>query len=289
MPILESPTPTDIETHRTSLEVPSKEPRIPHLGHVALFLAVLCVGLLFAAFCAAGAVYFHLFGVSTLKESEHSAVYVVLMGVISYAMAFALAVPICRRLWHRSFRSGIQWNPVSRRTAERLIALGFVCFLAALLSRAVFGLPHPSPFTEMINSRTAAWVMFGFAFLVAPFCEEVTFRGMMLPATCTAIEWLTEKVQHRKRLPLGENGEPRWSPVSLAGGVLSTSIFFALTHWKQTESLGPICLLFCVGILLSIVRLKTRSVMASTIVHMTYNFMVFFVMFAGTHGFQNLR
>lgn len=74
----------------------------------------------------------------------------------------------------------------------------------------------------------------------------------------------------------------------IVGSVL-TSVPFALMHAEQTGySLGPFLLLVCVSMVLCWVRLGTRSLAASVLVHSTYNFLLFSLMLAGTGGFKHL-
>ena len=74
----------------------------------------------------------------------------------------------------------------------------------------------------------------------------------------------------------------------VVGSVL-TSVPFALMHGAQTSwSLGPFVLLIFVSLVLCSVRLYTRSLAASTLVHACYNFMLFSFMLLGTGGFKHL-
>jgi hypothetical protein len=75
----------------------------------------------------------------------------------------------------------------------------------------------------------------------------------------------------------------------MAVGSLLTSIPFALMHAYQTGwSLGPFLLLVCVSLVLCWVRLSLRSLAASTLVHSSYNMLLFSLMLAGTGGFKHL-
>ena len=70
---------------------------------------------------------------------------------------------------------------------------------------------------------------------------------------------------------------------------VASSIPFALMHGDQTAySLGPFLLLVCVSLVLSWVRLGTRSLAASVLVHSSYNLLLFSLMFLGTGGFRHL-
>jgi hypothetical protein len=72
-------------------------------------------------------------------------------------------------------------------------------------------------------------------------------------------------------------------------GSLLTSVPFALIHAEQTAySIGPFLLLVSVSLILCWVRLSTRSLAASVLVHASYNFVIFLLMLIGTWGFTHL-
>jgi membrane protease YdiL (CAAX protease family) len=56
---------------------------------------------------------------------------------------------------------------------------------------------------------------------------------------------------------------------------------------QQGHSIGPFLLLITVSLILCAVRLVTRSLAASTLVHACYNFLLFFTMLVGTGGFRH--
>jgi hypothetical protein len=135
----------------------------------------------------------------------------------------------------------------------------------------------------------AAWLLFAFGVTVAPFFEEMAFRGFLLPALCTAYDWLGERSKGVPRRPLDGNGNPQWSMPAMIVGSILTSLPFALMHGEQTGySLGPFLLLVFVSLVLCWVRLSMRSLAASTLVHSCYNLMLFSFMLLGTDGFKHL-
>lgn len=88
---------------------------------------------------------------------------------------------------------------------------------------------------------------------------------------------------------LDEKGQPRWSLPAMAVASLFTSIPFAGMHATQTGySWGPFILLICVSLVLCWVRLASRSLAASVVVHACYNFMLFSFMLVGTGWFRHL-
>jgi uncharacterized protein len=118
----------------------------------------------------------------------------------------------------------------------------------------------------------------------------MAFRGFLLPALCTGYDWTVEHFTGAARRHLDEDGNPQWSLSAMVIGSVLTSIPFALMHGAQTSwSLGPFLLLIFVSLVLCSVRLYTRSLAASTLVHACYNFMLFSFMLLGTGGFKHLE
>jgi len=75
----------------------------------------------------------------------------------------------------------------------------------------------------------------------------------------------------------------------MIAGSIFTSVPFALIHAEQIAgAVGPLLLLVCVSLVLCAVRLSTRSVAASVVVHACYNFLLFSLMLLGTGGFQHM-
>lgn len=131
--------------------------------------------------------------------------------------------------------------------------------------------------------------MFAFGVTLAPFCEEIFFRGFLLPSLATAYDWCGERFKHLPPRPLDENAHPQWSLAAMIAASILTSIPFALMHANQQgHSLGPLVAVYAVSLILCAVRLKTRSLAASTIVHACYNFMIFSAMLISTGGFRHL-
>ena len=68
-----------------------------------------------------------------------------------------------------------------------------------------------------------------------------------------------------------------------------TSVPFAWMHAEQTGyAIGPFVLLCGVSLVLCAVRLATRSLASSVLVHGCYNFVLFSIMLVGTQGFRHL-
>jgi membrane protease YdiL (CAAX protease family) len=192
--------------------------------------------------------------------------------------------------WEKSFFAGIHWRGATvLRLGWRLPAISVGCFALAGLDEALLPGPTNAPIEEIFRTPGAAWIMFGFAISLAPFFEEIAFRGFLLPALATACDWIAERFTGELPRPLDQNGHPQWSIPAMVIASIATSLPFAMVHAEQQgHALGPFLLLIVVSLVLCAVRLTTRSLAASVVVHACYNFLLFSLMLIGTGGFRHL-
>jgi hypothetical protein len=125
-------------------------------------------------------------------------------------------------------------------------------------------IPPSLPINEFFRDRSSAFLLAGFGILIAPFMEELVFRGFLYPAVA------------------------RWT--GAAPSIVLCSAIFASIHGAQLGyAWAPLLVLFVVGLSLTIARAVTGSVAVSVIIHMAYNFALFAEIFIGTSGFRNLQ
>lgn len=300
-PIPESSQPDELAQASTPQEaplfanvfVPGPPPppvRIPHLGHVGLVLLLVIMATFMARMATTIALHFHLDGVSSIFAAQNDIHYT--LGFIGSLYLFALlgCLIVFPMIWRKGFFAGLQWNgekALHHRWA--LAGTGFLCYLAAMANMILVPGPSNTPIEKVFKEPGAAWLLFIFGVTVAPFFEELFFRGFLLPSLCTAYDWLAERFYHVPRRPLDNDGNPQWSLSAMAIASVVTSVPFALMHAEQTgNSIDAVILLGCVSLALCAVRLITRSLAASVIVHSFYNFLLFSVMLVFTHGFRHL-
>lgn len=341
---------------------PRYPPRIPHLGHLLfLLLALAPIAFLAMGLLVALAMHTHLFGVSSAQEAVGNVHYLLGSEGLLYLFTFALALLIFPAFWHESLLAGLQWNgETALRLRKWLLSAAVVCFLLAILSGEFFHGPTDTPIEKIFRTPGAAWLLFAFGITFAPFFEEMFFRGFLLPALCTASDWIAEKMSpdgplfvgaegrphwpasgvvtaavsllsipaafflafyikdgrfafeillpylvlilalftilavqqsppHDVARPIDAGGNPLWSISAMVIGSLVTSIPFAAMHGEQTGyAFGPFLLLVGVSLVLCAVRLSTRSLAASTLVHAFYNFLLFSLMLVASGGFRHL-
>ena len=264
--------------------------RFPNMADVGLLVILLVFAALAAWGISAAALYFHLFGVSTPKQAVSDTRYALGSQLLWYLFALAGCLILFPLLWQKGFFAGVEWRfTAARRSRSRLLGTAMFCLVLAAIDGKLMPGPDDAPIDQMFRSPGAAWFIFFFGTLVAPFFEEMLFRGFLLPAFCTAYDWTLERIQHRPAPWPDEEGKTVWSVPAMAVGSVLVSIPFALMHGAQTGySLGPFLLLFCVSLVLCWVRLRLRSLAASTFVHASYNLLLFAIMIVGTGGFKHL-
>ena len=266
---------------------PPLEPptRIPHLGHAVLFLAIAGLFLLLIQLLTLG--FAHPAAAATSKYG-FSAKFLVGSEALSYLATLALSWFIFPILWKRPFAEGIQANlDAARRNALRLIPIGIVLSISVQAISSLATMPKDIPMDDFFRTLSDVWLVTAFGTLVAPLFEEVLFRGFLIPAFAIAYDWLS--------LPRTPAAREAWhatnklTPPALVFSAVLSSILFTALHGQQTGFAWPVLiLLFCVSLVLSYVRIRLRSVMASTLIHVSYNATIFLFAFVATGGYRHL-
>jgi membrane protease YdiL (CAAX protease family) len=163
----------------------------------------------------------------------------------------------------------IGWRPLEIRGIPR--ALGYSAFVfgglfLGLVTSLVASLSPPKhslPIQLLFHDRHAAFLLMLTAVMVAPAVEETIFRGYIYPVV--ARSW------------------------GIAAGVVVTGVLFGILHARQLWG-GPwqIAALVVVGIVLTLVRASTRTVLASFIVHTGYNSFQVIATLIGTHALRHI-
>ncbi|MGD1105825.1 MAG: CPBP family intramembrane glutamic endopeptidase [Terracidiphilus sp.] len=264
--------------------------RIPHFGHLSLLIPIGGIGFACTGLILVLAMRLHLFGWSLSAQAAATNIQLILASeAILYLITFGISFVVFPLFWKEKFFTGLQWRAaVALHRFWPLAATALGCAGLAALDEVLMPGPSNSPIEKMMRAPGAAWLMFAFGTTLAPFFEEMFFRGFLLPALCTAWDWTAEQFSQRPAPPLDANGYPQWSFSAMAVGSIVTSLPFALLHVdQQGHALGPFLLLILVSLILCTVRLKTRSLAASTLVHACYNFIIFALALIGTGGFRH--
>lgn len=207
----------------------------------------------------------------TLAELEEmarkSALFVTTRQALWFGLLLLYLWAVIRVKFRAPFWRTIGWR---RPRAEGIppATLGMVCFLSGFVlavvvqfASAVFGTKARLPIEEFFRDRQSVLLLMAVGTLLAPLVEELVFRGYLYPVLARSF--------------------------GVAGGVLATGALFGLMHapqlWGGWTQIG---LLMAVGVAFTYARARTGSVLASYLLHLGYNFLVFFEFYFFTGGLR---
>jgi membrane protease YdiL (CAAX protease family) len=258
--------------------------RIPHLGHAVLFFAILIVCLVISLIA--------IYSAAHLRTPQAMIAHPGLgMGAqaAGYVLALGISVWLFPILWNRGFFDGVHWNGlIARRRMRWVITAGLCVSVVAQVSLHFVSAPQHAPVDDFLQNPHLIWFTAFFGVFLGPFMEELAFRGFLLPALATAYDWLTFP-----RTPAGLDNWQRTTghstPALIIAAILS-SVPFALMHAAQIGyAWGVVAILYGVSLALSYVRIRTQSLACSTLLHSTYNFTIFALLFVSTDGFRHME
>ena len=165
--------------------------------------------------------------------------------------------------YRQQFWQAIKWTRGPHPWAAYLVGGAGL----ALLAQVLFYL-SPSekelPIEKLFTSPAAGYLLTLFGICVAPFVEELVFRGFFYPVF-----------------------ERLWG---FLAAVLLTALLFGLIHAAQLwGGWQEIAAIFVVGLTLSYFRGKTGSVVPSFLMHLAYNTVLFVSLYFSTDRFRTLN
>jgi uncharacterized protein len=293
--ILASP---EVPSELQPLPAPQRPRRIPNFGHAVLFFTVAIVVLLLTSVSVFALVMgLHLLGTETPEQLLREPRLLIPSMAASYLIAGGIVWAIFTYLWQQSFLRALHWNfaAVRRRWVPLLIG-GVVLSLAVQFLSNYLPIPKTLPIDDFFRTSADVWLVALFGTFLAPVFEELAFRGFLLPSLASAYDWLRGNNRRSNDDPIVDpvvnpvtNNDQHWSVAALVVSCALTSIAFALVHADQlAHAWAPLAVLFAVSLVLCLVRLWTRSLAASTLIHATYNATIFTILFFVTGGFRHL-
>lgn len=267
---------------------PGVPARVPHIGHALLFVSLTFLLLLVAQVSLLGFAHPVADPHKTATAAAHPKLIVSAEAITYLTTLFAswLFFPL---LWQRPFGNGIQWDfATARRNAHKLIPIGLVTGFTVQAISSLIPVPKSIPMDDFFRTPSDVWLVTAFGTLLAPLFEEICFRGFLFPAFAIAYDWLS--------LPRTPAARERWhtttglTTAAVIFSAILSSILFALLHAEQlAHAWVALFVLFCVSLVLTMVRVRTRSVASSALVHASYNASVFLTLFIATGGYRHLE
>jgi hypothetical protein len=144
-----------------------------------------------------------------------------------------------------------------------LILSGFFLSIIVSLGSSLFPPAKNLPIETLFRDRYATVLFMSVAVLLAPLVEETIFRGYIYPVVARSFGKLS--------------------------GILATGALFGLLHASQLwGGWSQIALLVFVGVVLTFARAVSRTVVASFIIHTSYNSVQVIGLLVATHGLRHL-
>ncbi|MBZ5706143.1 MAG: CPBP family intramembrane metalloprotease [Acidobacteriia bacterium] len=226
------------------------------LGVVTVFLAMLLFPLLVTL-----AAHQVLYPQVPLTEIVRYPGLIVLSQLLSYVVILGFMYSIVRRD-RADFWQAIRWN--WPRNPGVYLLLGIVLSFSLQAFAHLLPIPKSLPIDQFFRTAREAYLLSIFGVTFAPLLEELFFRGFLYPVLA-------------RRLGMGV-------------AVFLTALGFAAIHGAQLMySWGPVLIIFMVGLALTVVRARTKSVAASLLIHIAYNGTLSILMYVATDGFRHLE
>jgi uncharacterized protein len=236
---------------------------------LVLLVAAFALLLVLTTVVAAG---FRAAGVSMaeIKQSiaEQGLLSIIAMALLSVCLLIYLAAQMRLRFHSQVWRT-LGWRPlrteeVPRRTAYLgLIAAGFLLSFLVSAASSLFKTKTSMPIEQFFQDRHTAILLLIMSVTLAPLLEETVFRGYIYPVAARSFG-----------IPIG---------------ILFTGTIFGLLHSSQLGNNWPqVGLLVLVGIIFTYARSKTGTVVASYILHVSYNSFIALGVLIASRGFHHL-
>jgi membrane protease YdiL (CAAX protease family) len=181
--------------------------------------------------------------------------------VAAYVVVAIYMVMLVGGKYHVRFLSAIGWN-WRRGATLKLLGLGVLTVALDILASRVLPMPKTTPFDQFFQRPQDAYLLAAFALTAGPLMEELFFRGFLYPVLARRM--------------------------GVASAVVLTALPFGLIHYLQYKSWAAVLVIALVGVVLTLVRVVTKSVAASFLVHVGYNTTLMALTAVATDGFRHM-
>ena len=202
------------------------------------------------------------------KSASDENLFLIFNQTLLSALLLAYLAAQMRHSFHVPFWRTIGWRPLRTGHTPRaaaylgLILGGFMLAILVTMSSAVFKAPKQTPIEQFFQDRRSALLLMSMAVLLAPVLEETIFRGYIYPVIARSFG------------------------VNIS--ILVTGTLFGLLHASQLWGAWvQIVLLILVGIIFTYARARTHTVVASYLLHVSYNSCLFLGFLVASHGFRH--
>lgn len=265
----------DPHTSETRLETAEANPQVTELGtgdpwsfrDLALFVAFVMLALAASPLMVA-TVYAAFQPVLGLPIPPHTLFrnnpfFMVASQLVAYGLVFGYVYFLVSIHYRRPFWPSLRWKKPTPAETVRFFLGGILLALAVEFTPTLLPEAEEFPLERLFDSPPAAYTVAAFAVLVAPFMEELVFRGVLF------------------------NFLDRLAGTGFA--VISTAVLFAGLHVPEYwGAWHHVLMILVVGIALSLARGLTGSLAPSMVLHLAYNATLMIGLYFETHHFRTL-
>ena len=194
--------------------------------------------------------------------AQSNTLFLLLQQCVFYVLILACFFLLARLQHHQPLWRSLGWKQPTWKEIGGYLAGG--CGLALIASFGLWLLPdtQPFPLERLFSSRTSSFAVGAFAVFIAPVVEELVFRGLLFAV-----------VERTMGLPIA---------------VVITALLFAGLHVPEYwHAWNHLLMILAVGLVFSMARGVSESLMPSIVLHIGYNFLIIVGVFISTQHFHN--
>jgi uncharacterized protein len=186
----------------------------------------------------------------------------ILSELLTYVAVALYMILLLEGKYRARFWKAIRWN-WPRTAAWSFMGIGVLMLGLDALGKFL-PMPKNTPFDQFFARPSDAYLTVAFAITLGPLMEELFFRGFLYPVIARRLGAF-------------------W-------GILLTALPFGLIHAVQYGyAWGAVLIIFLVGVVLTAVRAKTKSVASSFLAHVGYNGTLMVLAAIATDGFRHME
>lgn len=194
---------------------------------------------------------------------QHDTVLNIAFQIVLYGLLFGFLYFLVAVYHNCPFWSSFKLRKLTRRQVLGYIAGGFFVAVGVQFAPTLLPDKQDFPLEQMFTSPQVALALGVFATLIAPFMEELIFRGFLF------------SIFERQ--------------VGVLFAITATAVLFAALHIPEYQGAwNHLLLVFLVGIVFSLARGLTGSLTPSIVLHFAYNLTLMTGLFFATQHFRRL-
>lgn len=198
-----------------------------------------------------------------IQGLQTNVIFLLTIQLVWYLLLLAYVYFFITWYYKTSFLGALKWKGLSAHHTIRYLLGGAALSLVVMIVPPLLPERKGFPLEKLFNSPTSAYAIAAFAVIVAPFMEELLFRGLLFA--------FFEK-----------HG-------GLTFAIVATAILFAGLHIPEYwGAWNNVVMILIVGFTFSVVRGLTGSLTPSFVLHLAYNGTLMLLLFLQTQHFHRM-